>query len=225
MPRLEEAALTVQGLDVALGGRRVLVEVSFGVAAGEVVAIVGPSGAGKTTLLQCLCGLTRPECGRIVVDGVELSTASRRERDRARRLMFGFVFQFGDLVPELSIRENVALPLRLQGWSSSEALREAHDRLESLGISSLADESISHVSGGETQRAAIARALVHRPAVVLADEPTGALDEYNSRLVFGELLRHARAQGAGVVIVTHERWLAAGADRVLRLDAGRLRAA
>lgn len=183
---------------------------------------VGSSGAGKTSLLMCLGGLTRPAEGRVAIGGVWLDGLRESERDRVRRERVGFVFQAGDLVPELNVVENVGLPLRLQGVTAKAAMTKAVTCLESLGIDHLADRAVADISGGELQRAAIARAVVHSPAVVFADEPTGALDDDNAEIVFQLLLDHARTLGAAVVLVTHDRHLAARADRVLRFDSGRL---
>lgn len=214
--------LSAVNVSLSYGGEAVLRDVSLGVARGEVVAVVGPSGAGKSSLLLCLCGLLVPQGGYVALDGTRLSTTSPRARDEVRRRHFGFVFQFGDLVPELTMLENVCLPLRLLGMKPRKALSVGREQMEALGIGHLADKPVTSVSGGELQRAAISRALVHGPSVVLADEPTGALDEQNSALVFDQLLQHARWRGAGVVLVTHETALARQADRVLRIDAGHL---
>jgi putative ABC transport system ATP-binding protein len=200
----------------------VLQSVDLTVDRGEVVAVVGPSGTGKSSLLLALCGLLVPERGVVTVDGTALSSAPARVRDELRRRHFGFVFQFGDLVPELTMLENVCLPLRLLGMRPRRALPVGSAQMEALGIAHLADKPVTGVSGGEMQRAAICRALVHGPSVVLADEPTGALDDDNAALVFDLLVRHARGRGAGVVLVTHEVALARRADRVLRIRDGRL---
>lgn len=211
--------LSVDGLRVSYGDTLVLDGVDLELAQGESVAIVGPSGVGKSSLLLALCGLLRPTGGTICVGDIDLAVAPTRVRDRIRRTMFGFVFQFGDLVPELSIIENVALPLRLLGTRRREALDRAREPMTALGIDSLADKPVTGVSGGELQRAAICRALVHRPAIVLADEPTGALDDANAELVFDQLLRHSVDVGAGVVVVTHRSPLAERADRLLTIKA------
>lgn len=214
--------MSTHDLALGYGGEPVLVDVDLRVTGGEVLAVVGPSGAGKSSLLLCLCGLLVPQGGYVALDGTRLSSAPTRVRDQMRRRRFGFVFQFGDLVPELTMLENVSLPLRLLGQKHRKATAMAHAQMEALGIGHLADKAVTSVSGGELQRAAICRALVHGPSVVLADEPTGALDEHNSTLVFDELLEHARGRDAAVVVVTHQSALADRADRVLRIDAGRL---
>lgn len=214
----------IEAVDISYryGDVQALRGASLQVGEGDVVAIVGSSGAGKSSLLLCLCGLLVPQKGYVTLDGIELSAASTRVRDRLRRERFGFVFQFGELVPELTMVENVSLPLRLLGMPSRDALSEARAQMEVLGVAHLADKPITAVSGGELQRAAICRALVHTPSVVLADEPTGALDEENGRRVFDQMIEHATRRRAAVVVVTHESWLARRADRVLHIDQGRL---
>lgn len=214
--------LRARGICLGYGDNLVLAGVHVDVGQGEIVAVVGPSGAGKSSLLLCLCGLLLPREGSVSLDGEQVSPAPTRVRDRIRRRRFGFVFQFGDLVPELTILENVCLPLRLLGTARKDAIPLGVQQLERLGIGHLADKPVTAVSGGELQRAAICRALVHRPAVVLADEPTGALDEQNADVVFAQLLQHTREAGAAVVLVTHQSSLAARADRVLRIEAGSL---
>ncbi|WP_110945793.1 ABC transporter ATP-binding protein [Streptomyces avicenniae] len=189
---------------------------------GEVVGVVGASGSGKTTLLHCLSGLLTPERGSVLFRDQPIESMPVGRRDELRRSHFGFVFQFGDLVPELSLVDNVSLPLRLQGVRAAEARRGATRQLEALGIGHLGSRTVGEVSGGELQRAAIARALVHRPDVVFADEPTGALDDANSEVVFALLLEQAREHGASVLLVTHDRHLAARADRQVTLAGGRL---
>jgi putative ABC transport system ATP-binding protein len=214
--------LTAVDVSVGFGDNVVLTNVCMSVGTGQVVAVVGPSGSGKSSLLLTLCGLLQPRSGVVSLDGAPLSSAPARVRDRVRRTRFGFVFQFGDLVPELTLLENVCLPLRLLGVKRRDAIPEAEAQMHALGIGHLADKSVTAVSGGELQRAAICRALVHRPSVLLADEPTGALDEQNSALVFEQFLHHARSAEAAVVMVTHESALARQADRVLSIESGRL---
>lgn len=217
--------LRAAGIGLSFGDGYALEGVDVSVSGSEVVAVVGPSGAGKSTLLLCLCGLLVPQRGSVTLDDVPVSSAPTRVRDRIRRERFGFVFQFGDLVPELTMLENVSLPLRLKGVRHRAALSLGLEQMEALGIAHLADKSVTRVSGGELQRAAICRALVHSPAVVLADEPTGALDDQNSAIVFDQLVFNARERGAAVVVVTHDSTLAKRADRVLRIDDGRIPAA
>jgi lipoprotein-releasing system ATP-binding protein len=187
------------------------------VRAGESVAITGPSGAGKTTLLQLLGGLERATEGQVLIQGRELSRLSDRERTALRGQAIGFVYQFHHLLGELTALENVAMPLRIARVSASQARSRAAELLKQLGLSHRLDHLPSALSGGERQRVAIARALVTRPAVVLADEPTGNLDASNAAQVFDLLMTHVRAQSAALVLVTHDQRLADRCDRVIEL--------
>jgi lipoprotein-releasing system ATP-binding protein len=187
------------------------------VRAGESVAITGPSGAGKTTLLQLLGGLERATEGQVLIQGRELSRLSDRERTELRGKAIGFVYQFHHLLGELTALENVAMPLRIARVSASQARSRAAELLTQLGLSHRLDHLPSALSGGERQRVAIARALVTRPAVVLADEPTGNLDASNAAQVFDLLMTHVRAQSAALVLVTHDQRLADRCDRVIEL--------
>lgn len=183
----------------------------------EVVALTGASGSGKTTLLLCLAGILTPSAGVITVAGQQLDPADRDGCSRIRREHLGLVFQFSELVAELTLLENVALPLELLGRSRRTALVVARGVLAELGVGEVADRYPSQVSGGQAQRAAVGRALVHDPAVVLADEPTGALDADNAARVLELLLGAARRRGAAVVLVTHDPLVAAQADRQVDL--------
>jgi putative ABC transport system ATP-binding protein len=196
----------------------VLTATSFS-AGSEVVAVTGASGSGKTTLLLCLAGILVPSSGEITVAGERLDGANEAERSRIRRQKMGLVFQFSELVAELTLVENVALPRELLGESRRAALATARQLLDELGIAELADRHPGQVSGGQAQRAAVARALVHDPAVVLADEPTGALDAANADKVLSLLLAAARRRDTTVVLVTHDRDVAAHADREVHLPA------
>lgn len=215
----------IEARDVRFSYRdaEVLRGVNLEVTAGEVVALVGPSGSGKTTLLYCLAGILRGWSGDVRVDGVELDELNDRQLCDIRASRFGYVLQFGRLVPELTALENVTLPLRILRVPRREAVRRARDIMENLGVGHLADAPSSRLSGGEQQRTAVARALVHRPAVVFADEPTGALDSTNAELVMTCLRDEARQQGASVVVVTHDHAIAASADRVVAMRDGELR--
>jgi putative ABC transport system ATP-binding protein len=203
------------GLTPALAGA------SLQVAAGELVAIMGPSGSGKSTLLHCLAGIVTPERGRISYAGRDLTAMSDRERSALRRTEFGFVFQFGQLVPELTCLENVALPLRMAGTRRRAAEASAAQWLERLEVADVAGHRPGEVSGGQGQRIAVARALVTEPRVVFADEPTGALDSLNGEKVMRLLSSAARSSGAAVVLVTHEARVAAYADREVVVRDGR----
>lgn len=187
------------------------------VKAGESVAITGPSGAGKTTLLQLLGGLERATEGQVLIQGRELSRLSDPDRTALRGEAIGFVYQFHHLLGELTALENVAMPLRIARVSASQARSRAAELLTQLGLSHRLDHLPSALSGGERQRVAIARALVTRPAVVLADEPTGNLDASNAAQVFDLLMTHVRAQSAALVLVTHDQRLADNCDRVIEL--------
>jgi putative ABC transport system ATP-binding protein len=186
---------------------------NLAVAAGEIVAIMGPSGSGKSTLLHCLAGIYRPDSGEIWFDGERIDNWDEDRRTRLRRTAFGFVFQFGQLVPELSTADNVALPLLLNRVSRKEAYTRAVSWLARLGLEGLEGRRSGELSGGQAQRVAIARALVTRPKVVFADEPTGSLDSLSGEQVLDLLVDSARAEGTTVVIVTHDARVAAYADR------------
>ena len=191
---------------------------------GEIVAIMGPSGSGKSTLLYVLAGILRPDRGEVYLGDRRLDTMGDTARSRLRLRAFGFVLQFGDLVPELSLRENVELPLRLVGVPKVEARRRAVSLLRELEVDEHADRRPGQVSGGQAQRAAVARALVHGPRVLFADEPTGSLDSVAGELVLDALTGLARREGSTVVLVTHESRVAAYADRTLYLRDGRVAA-
>ncbi|WP_234439728.1 ABC transporter ATP-binding protein [Streptomyces bicolor] len=181
-------------------------------ARGEVAAITGASGSGKSSLLYCLAGVLPPSRGRISFEGQPYADLDDEEISALRRERFGFVFQYGELLPELTIEENTALPLRLAGQRKRPALKAAAEVLDRLGIADLRERRPSQVSGGQNQRVAVARALVHKPAVVFADEPTGALDSANAGAVLKEFLDLARSQGTAVLLVTHDATVAARAD-------------
>lgn len=195
----------------------------FSVHAGEVVAVMGPSGSGKSTLLHCLAGIVPPDAGSVRYGGRELATMSDGERSALRRGEFGFVFQFGQLVPELTCAENVALPLRLHGVKRKEAARRAVSWLERLEVAEVSSQRPGEVSGGQGQRVAVARALVTEPRVVFADEPTGALDSMNGERVMELLTEAARSTRAAVVLVTHEARVAAYSDREVVVRDGKAR--
>src|SRR5262245_25273607 len=203
--------------------REVLRDLSLEVAAGEVVALLGRSGSGKSTLLNVVAGIDRPTSGRVFVDGTEVSALSERERTLFRRRRIGFVFQFFNLLPTLSVSENVLLPIELIGRGRDpEARAAAAGLLEAVGLGDRGASAPDRLSGGEQQRVAVARALAHDPALVLADEPTGALDAETGRAVLALLVRLARERGKTVLVASHSAEVAAAAARVLRLDSGRL---
>jgi putative ABC transport system ATP-binding protein len=200
---------------------RALVGVSLDVAAGELVAVMGPSGSGKSTLLALAGGLDTPTAGSVVVEGVHLSDLSRRQLAALRRIGIGYVFQDYNLVPALTAAENVALPLELHGVRAGKARRQAEAALAEVGLDGLGDRFPDEMSGGQRQRTAIARALIGDRRLVLADEPTGALDSQTSEAVLTVLRRRCDAGAAGI-LVTHEPRYAAYADRTIFLRDGRI---
>jgi len=196
----------------------VLQDISFDIAAGQVVAILGRSGSGKTTVLNLMAGIDQPSAGRVWVDGQDLGAMADRERSRFRLRRIGFVYQFFNLIPTLSAAENVRLPLELGGQTVAQAQRLALEALAAVGLADRAASFPDRLSGGEQQRVAIARALVTDPPLVLADEPTGNLDPEIGEQVLALLLERARAPGRSLIMVTHSRRIAAAADRVLRVE-------
>ena len=191
-------------------------------ARGEFVAILGKSGSGKSTLLNLISGIDLVDGGDIWVDGRQLTTLNERQRTLFRRQNIGFIFQFFNLIPTLTVWENVVLPLELAGVGNGEARRRAEALLESVGLLDRRDTFPDRLSGGEQQRVAIARALVHDPLLVLADEPTGNLDENTGRQVMTLLDRLTRQSGKNLILVTHSNEAASYADRILTLRDGKL---
>ncbi|WP_432926289.1 ABC transporter ATP-binding protein [Microbispora sp. CA-135349] len=212
--------LEARALGKSFGRTRALTDVSLTIAEGEIVAITGPSGAGKSTLLHCLAGIVRPESGEVVLDGRRIDTLPEAELTKLRRESFGVVFQFGELVPELTAAENVALPLLFNRHGRQEAMTVAARWLARLEVSDCADQRTGELSGGQRQRVALARALVTGPRVVFADEPTGALDTFGGEQVMNALIGTARASRTAVVLVTHDNRVAAYADREIALRDG-----
>jgi putative ABC transport system ATP-binding protein len=199
----------LQGADLAVG-------------TGEILAVMGPSGSGKSTLLHCLAGIYTPDAGQVIFDGSRIDTLSDAERTTLRRTRFGFVFQFGQLVPELTSADNVALPLLLNGVKRKEAYQKAVSWLDRLGLADLGGRRTGELSGGQAQRVAIARALAPRPRVVFADEPTGALDSLTGERVMDLLIETARQENATVVLVTHDARVAAYAERMVMVRDGKV---
>ncbi len=200
----------------------VLRDLSLAVAAGERIAITGRSGSGKSTLLHLLGGLDEPDAGAVRIMGAALSGASADARARLRNKHMGFVYQLHHLLPEFSAWENVAMPLLLRGSSRADACLEAHAMLEAVGLANRVEHRPSALSGGERQRVAVARALVGRPAVVLADEPTGNLDQANASQVFRLMQQLSESFGVALVVATHDTVQLAGMHQTLRIEDGAL---
>jgi putative ABC transport system ATP-binding protein len=220
--RTDVPILSARDVTRTFGSTEALRGVDLDIAAGEVLAIMGPSGSGKSTLLHCLAGILRPDRGEVRFDGSRIDTLSERARTELRREQFGFVFQFGQLVPELSAIENIALPLLLAGIRRRDALVTARTWLDQLRLSELETRRPGELSGGEAQRIALARAMVASPGVVFADEPTGSLDSLSGELVMNLLVGLAGDEGAAIVIVTHDPRTAAYARRDVVVRDGRI---
>ncbi len=200
--------------------RQLYSDVNFTISAGETVSLVGASGSGKSTLLHLIAGLDRPTKGKILFENSELTALSERQRTAWRRRQVGMVFQFFNLIPSLTVAENLQLPLQLNGLKDD---GDVASLLNAVGLSNRSRAFPEQLSGGEQQRLAIARALVHRPALLLADEPTGSLDEENGDNVLRLLAQLCRTQGAALLLVTHSPTLAAQTDRQLQLCHGTVR--
>jgi len=214
--------LSIQGLARRFGPRPILDALDLDLAAGEYIAVVGESGSGKSTLLNLVAGLDAPDAGHIVVGGDDLTKLDEDARTRLRRAKIGFVFQAFHILPHLTIAQNVELPLVLLGIAPAERSSRTQMLLDEVGLGDRGASAPTELSGGELQRVAVARALVHRPALVLADEPTGNLDPDTADAVLALLATTIRTQGASGILVTHSMHAAATADRVFRLDHGRL---
>ncbi len=209
-------------ISLSFGQTPALRGASLAVDAGEILAVMGPSGSGKSTLLHCLAGILTPDSGEVHFAGRRIDALGETERSALRRDRFGFVFQFGQLVPELTAVENVALPLLLSGVRRGAALADAQAWFQRLDIDGLEQRRSGELSGGEAQRVALARGLVARPEILFADEPTGALDSLTGEHVMELLTTATRDQGTTVVLVTHEPRVAAYADREVIVRDGKV---
>ncbi|WP_042392219.1 ABC transporter ATP-binding protein [Streptacidiphilus carbonis] len=212
--------IEARGLYRSFGSTPALQGADLAVDPGEIVAVMGPSGSGKSTLLHCLAGIFRPDRGEVWFDGGRLDLLNENRRTELRRTAFGFVFQFGQLVPELTVADNIALPLLFNRDDRKDAYRKADDWLNRLELDGLGGRRTGELSGGQAQRVAIARALVIHPRVVFADEPTGSLDSLTGERVMDLLTDLARAEGTTVVLVTHDARVAAYADREIMVRDG-----
>jgi len=204
------------------GVHRVLDRVDASIDAGEVVAIVGRSGSGKSTLLNIVSGIDRADSGEVAIGGRIVSSMPEPERTLFRRAHVGFVYQFFNLIPSLDVEENVRLALELNGIRGAAARRRSAGILTEVGLGDRLRSAVDRLSGGEQQRVAIARALAHEPTVLLADEPTGNLDEETASQVLRVLLSLSKSRRTTLIIVTHDAWLARSADRILELHEGKL---
>ena len=223
---MSDAALQLIGLTRSFQQGGVTIEVLRGadlrLERGEIVALLGPSGSGKSTLLQAAGLLEGGFGGRILIDGAEAADLSDDARTNMRRDRLGFVYQFHHLLPDFSAEENVILPQLVKGTDRAASEARAKELLEALGLGARLDHRPSQLSGGEQQRVAVARALANKPVLVLADEPTGNLDEDTAAKVLDEFLRLVRSQGSAALVATHNRALAARMDRIVRLEHGKL---
>ncbi|MCG2799889.1 MAG: ABC transporter ATP-binding protein [Cellulomonas sp.] len=214
--------LQARGLVRRFGSTTALAGVDVDLADGELLAVMGPSGSGKSTLLHVLAGILPPDSGTVTLEGRDVGRLDERQRSLLRRRSYVFVFQFGQLLDELPAVENVALPAMLQGTSRKDAVAIAAQWLAALGLAGKEQRRPGELSGGEAQRVAVARALITGPAVVFADEPTGALDQQTGHEVMDVLTRTTRAAGASLVLVTHDEQVAAWCDRRLDMRDGRV---
>jgi lipoprotein-releasing system ATP-binding protein len=219
---VKAAAVTITNLDKYYGQLHVLNRISLEINQGEIISIVGPSGAGKSTLLQLMGTLDRPDGGCILIGGIDTGKMSAKQLAAFRNQKIGFIFQFHHLLPEFTVLENVMMPALIAGLNKTEAAQHARKLLDRLGLTSRMDHKPSEISGGEQQRAAVARALINSPEVVLADEPSGNLDTENARNLHRLFLELRSQTGQTFVIVTHNEELAAMADRKLEMRDGRI---
>jgi putative ABC transport system ATP-binding protein len=214
--------IELRNVSKSYAAQRVLQDASLSVERGQFVAIMGRSGSGKSTLLRLIGGLEPADAGIVRVDGTDLTRLSETERAQRRRKGLGFVFQSFNLIPTLTVAENVELPLALNDVAPADIRRRSRELLDELGLAACAERFPEDISGGEQQRAAIARAVIHEPKLVLADEPTGNLDAETARHVLDLLLRTCRDRTATLLIATHSAEIAARAARIVTIQAGRI---
>ena len=221
-----EVIMRARGLEMSFGQTHALRGVDLDVAAGEVLAVTGPSGSGKSTLLHVMAGVLVPDAGRVDYHGADttqdIAALDEAARSRLRLKEFGFIFQFGQLLPDLSALDTVTIPLLLAGTPRRRALAQARETLGELGLSEHLDKRPTQLSGGQAQRAAVARALVTNPRLLFADEPTGSLDSLAAERTMEVLLNSVRSRGAALVIITHDARVAAYADREVTVRDGRI---
>ena len=221
-----EVIMRARGLEMSFGQTHALRGVDLDVAAGEVLAVTGPSGSGKSTLLHVRAGVLVPDAGRVDYHGADttqdIAALDEAARSRLRLKEFGFIFQFGQLLPDLSALDNVTIPLLLAGTPRRRALAQARETLGELGLSEHLDKRPTQLSGGQAQRAAVARALVTNPRLLFADEPTGSLDSLAAERTMEVLLNSVRSRGAALAIITHDARVAAYADREVTVRDGRI---
>lgn len=212
--------IEIRNINRSYDSLQVLRNISLDIAQGEIVSIVGPSGAGKTTLLQIIGSLDRPDSGAVLYDGIDILSLSDDRLARFRNRNIGFVFQFHQLLPEFSVLENVAMPAMIGGDNRDESFARASQLIAYLGLTNRADHRPAQLSGGERQRVAVARALVNKPQIVLADEPSGSLDSHNRAELHRLFFDLRRDMGQTFVIVTHDETLAADTDRIVHMQDG-----
>lgn len=217
-----ENMIELKNIRKSFGTLEVLKGIDLTIGKGEVVSIVGPSGAGKTTLLQIMGTLDKADSGQVLINGTEVSTLKEKEQAAFRNRQIGFVFQFHQLLPEFTALENVMIPALIAGESSAEATRKAKEMLEYMGLAGRATHKPAELSGGEKQRVAVARALINRPAVILADEPSGSLDTQNKQELHQLFFELRDKLGQTFVIVTHDEELAKLTDRTIHMKDGRI---
>ena len=219
---MTEKMIEIQGITKSFGELQVLKGIDLTINKGEVVSIVGPSGAGKTTLLQIMGTLDKADAGQVFINGVEVNRLKEKELSAFRNKQIGFVFQFHQLLPEFTALENVMIPALIGGTSSSEAMRRAKETLDMMGLAERASHKPAELSGGEKQRVAVARALINRPAVIFADEPSGSLDTKNKEELHQLFFDLRERLGQTFVIVTHDEALAKLTDRTIHMVDGKI---